>query len=61
MKTSIQNLVSMLQDVTASLDNVLLHHGKDMPPADLYQRRMLVASVNETLRKHGHSPKNKTL
>lgn len=39
------NAVEALREVTAALENCLLHQGSHMTPADLHQRRMLCASV----------------
>lgn len=47
------SLLDTLANVTAALDTVLLHQGQHMTPADLYQRRMLVASTKHTLKTHG--------
>lgn len=46
------SLLDTLANVTAALDNVLLHH-QHMPASDLYQRRLLVASTKHTLQQHG--------
>lgn len=47
------SLLDTLANVTAALDNVLLHQGKHMTPADLYQRQMLCAATKHTLTQHG--------
>jgi hypothetical protein len=47
------SLLDTLANVTATLDNVLLHQGQHMTAEDLYQRRLLVASTRHTLQQHG--------
>lgn len=47
------SLLDTLSNVTAALDNVLLHQGQHMTPEDRYQRRLLVASTKHTLQQHG--------
>lgn len=53
LPTSPGSLIDTLANVTAALDTVLLNQGQHMTPADLYQRRMLVASTKHTLTQHG--------
>jgi hypothetical protein len=53
LPTTPGSLLDTLANVTAALENCLLHHGQLMPAADLYQRQMLVAATKHTLQQHG--------
>ena len=42
-------LVNALELAHATLRNVLLHHGKDMEPADLHARKLTLAALEVVL------------
>lgn len=43
--TEQEKLIDVLDDVTASLETVLLHHGKQMTPADYMDRKALAVKA----------------
>lgn len=52
--TEQEKLIDVLDDVTASLETVLLHQGKQMTPADYAARKALTAKARNLVNTHSY-------